>query len=107
MSDSPITVGWLWEICPENWHRASRGINHGNWHVHSVLNRPRNVPWSSSGYWDGLDAGPFVWSCAPSHDLNFKLIENPCSIYYTILVMQNRRDVLRLLELLEFQRTFH
>lgn len=86
----PITVQWLHENKPENWRAAQRGIEYANWTIHTIRSRD-----------EGYDLGPFVWTVAPSHGPNMIPLEKPCSSFFTILVLETRGDVVRLLQLLD------
>lgn len=96
-----ITVEWLHSVRPDGWQTAKRGIycaNSSSCSIHSVLNRPMNVPPDDPDW--NYDAGPFVWSFTPSHNQNLRLLADPNPPSYTILVLENRGDVLRLFDLL-------
>lgn len=90
----PITLEWLHSIdwlqtsWPEGWKNCTRGIEYANWTIHSIRSRE-----------EGYDVGPFVWSVRPTHGQNMIPLERADSTF-VILVLENRRDVLRLLELL-------
>lgn len=97
MSQEPITVAWLHSIRPPNWKAETRGISYANWTIHSVQSRPV----LERDDWNGYDAGQFIWTVAPTHGQNMIPLERFGKSYFTILVMESRRDVLRLLDLLE------
>jgi hypothetical protein len=80
---------------PPLWEGGRRGIWFANWSIHSVRQRPINVPVDD---YEGYDAGPFVWSFAPSHDANMVTLEKPCGTHYAIFVLETREDVLNVLE---------
>lgn len=89
MTELPITVEWLHENCPEGWRAAHRGIEYANWTIHSIRSRQ-----------EGYDLGPFVWTVAPTHGANMMPLEKPGNSFFTILVLETRGDVVRLLQLL-------
>jgi len=97
----PITVDWLHRIKPDRWITCVRGIYYANWTIHSV----QSMPVLERDDWDGYDAGPFVWSVAPTHGPNMTLLESPGNSTFTILVLESRRDVILLLELLESKKS--
>lgn len=84
-----ITVEWLHDIRPDGWRAAQRGIDYANWTIHSIR-------WANEGY----NAGPFVWTVAPSHGPNMTPLDSPCDRHFTILALESREDVIRLLQLL-------
>lgn len=96
MMNERITVAWLHDIKPAEWVGSHRGISYANWAIHLIQTRPVNQP----PPWDGYDAGPFVWSVMPTHGENMIPLERP-GAWYTILVLESREDVLKLLALLE------
>lgn len=102
----PITLEWLHSIdwlqtqWPQGWKNCTRGIEYANWTIHSVQSRPMNVPVEVWQEQRGYDVGPFVWTVRPTHGQNMIPLDRADS-YFTILVLENRRDVMRLLELLE------
>lgn len=91
LADTAITVAWLHSIKPNGWRAATRGIDFANWTIHSVRSGD-----DESGY----DAGPFVWTVAPTHGANMIPLENSGNRFFTILVLETREDVLALLGLL-------
>lgn len=94
---NPITVDWLHSInwleteWPEGWNNERRGISYSNWTIHSMV--------SNGNY----DDGPFVWTVMPTHGQNMIPLERRPGggSYFTILVLEDREDVKRLLRLLE------
>lgn len=93
-----ITVAWLHAIRPDAWREAQRGIDYANWTIHTIRSEE-----------EGYDFGPFVWTVAPSHGQNMTVLERPCESHFTILVLETRQDVIRLLQLLvpEWQACDH
>lgn len=98
MNDTkPITVEWLHSInwleteWPEGWNNERRGISYANWTIHSIVQN------------GNYDDGPFVWTAMPTHGQNMiPLAHRPSGgSYFTILVLEDREDVKRLLRLLE------
>lgn len=90
----PITVAWLHSIKPKEWKARVRGISYANWTIHSIQSKPV----LERDDWDGYDAGPFVWTVAPTHGANMVPLDKPG--FFTILVLESRADVLKLLDLL-------
>ena len=95
-SKEPITLEWLHSLKEPGWKSETRGISFANWTIHSVQGRPIN----SAERWPGYDAGPFVWTVAPTHGPNLMPLEKPGNSHYTILVLESRQDVILLLRLL-------
>lgn len=98
MNDTkPITVSWLHSInwleteWPEGWNNERRGISYANWTIHSIVQN------------GNYDDGPFIWTVMPTHGQNMIPLERRPSggSYFTILVLEDREDVKRLLKLLE------
>jgi hypothetical protein len=87
----PITVDWLHSIAPDGWQTERRGISYANWTIHSIV--------SNGNY----DDGPFVWNVGVSHGPNLiPIAHKPGGVSnFTILVLESRRDVRLLLQLLQ------
>lgn len=85
-----ITVDWLHEIAPDGWQCERRGISFANWTIHSIIEN------------GNYDDGPFIWTVMPSHGQNMIPLERRPSggRFFAILVMEDRKDVQVLLNLL-------